>query len=159
MTCRRSRCERGVTLVELLIALTIAVLVLAPLAGMLQTSVTAGAAHAGRARLEQDLRFALDRIAAEVQSAPRKVLSPQQTALADTDNWFPTSRFYVNTAKQLIEVRDGVNNIIAEPVASFSVSARTVGADATIVEARLRLARDADSVQGGIAVRMGGPRK
>lgn len=152
------RRQDGITLVELLMALMIAALVLAPLAAMLQTSVLAGTENAGRAALEQDLRFALERIGSEIRATPRRVLSPQNTALVDSGSWFDKSRFRVNAGQQLIEVRDGLDNVVADSVTAFSISARTVGLDATIVEATLKLERDAETAQGSIAVRMGGPR-
>lgn len=158
MSTQRVRRQHGVTLAELLVALAIAALVLAPLSALLRTSVLAGGAHAGRALLEQDLHFALDRIGNEIRATPRKVLSPQNTALTDSGAWLDKSRFRINASKQLIEVRDGVDNVVAESVAVFGISARSVGLDATIVESTLKLERGADTVQGRIAVRMGGPR-
>lgn len=154
-SCRR---QGGITLVELLIALAICALVIGPLATMLNTSVLAGEQNGKRAQLRQDLRFALERISSAARDTPRKVLTPQATPLVDSGGWFEKSRFRVNANKELIEVRDGVDNVVAESVASFSVSARSVGTDATIVEATLRLAQDAETAQGSIAVRMGGPR-
>lgn len=158
MISRHGRRQHGVTLVELLMALAIAALVLAPLATMLETSVRASTGNAGRAALEQDLRFALDRIGAEVRASARKPLTPQNTALADSGGWFDRSRFRINASNQLIEVRDGIDNVVADSVSAFGISARTVGVDATIIEANLKLERDTDTVQGSIAVRMGGPR-
>jgi len=153
--CRR---QDGITLVELLMALVICALVIGPLAAMLNTSVQAGAQNSKRAQLQQDLRFALERITRAAQDTPRKVLAPQATTLVDSGGWFEKSRFRVNANKELIEVRDGVDNVVAESVASFGVKARSVGTDATIVEATLRLAQDSETAQGSIAVRMGGPR-
>ena len=156
MSCRLR--QHGVSLVGLLAALAITVLVMAPLLTMLDTSAAAGTENDGRARLEQDTRFALDRIGAAVRATPRVVLSPQNTALADSGSWLDKSRFRVNADTQLIEVRDGVDNVVAEAVTEFGISARTVGVDATIIEATLRLERDGDTAQGSIAMRMGGPR-
>ncbi|VXC28465.1 PilW family protein [Massilia sp. 9I] len=159
MTLRRLPRQDGVTLIELLMALVIAALVIGPLAGMLDTSLRAGVQNNSRATLRQDLRFALERISSAARDTPRKVLAPQNTVQADSGPWFDKSRFRVNANKQLIEVRDGVDNVVAESVASFGVSARTVGLDATIIEATLRLEQDAEAAQGSIAIRMGGPSK
>lgn len=152
------RRQGGVTLVELLMALLICGLVLAPLAGMLDSSILAGTRQAGRVALEQDLDFALERIAGAVRATPRKVLSPQDSQLADSGNWFDKSRFRLAADGRLIEARDGVDNVLAESVAAFSVSARSVGSDVTMVEARLRLESAGEAVQGSLALRMGGPR-
>lgn len=158
MSCRAGRRQDGVTLVELLVALAIAALVMAPLLTMLGTSVNAGTENDVRLALEQDARFALERIAAEARATPRKTLSPENTALSDSGGWFDKSRFKINADKQLIEVRDGIDNVIAESVTDFGVSAHSVGIDATIVEATLRLERDAEVAQASIAMRLGGPR-
>ncbi|MCC2954872.1 prepilin-type N-terminal cleavage/methylation domain-containing protein [Massilia sp. IC2-477] len=158
MTRRTRRRQDGITLVELLMALVICALVIGPLTSMLSTSMQAGMQNSSKAVLQQDLRFALARISSAATDTPRKALAPQNTVLSDSGGWFDKSRFRVNAGKQLIEVRDGVDNVLAESVAAFGVSARTVNASATIVEASLRLERDAQSAQGSIAVRMGGPR-
>lgn len=156
MTPRRPQC--GITLVELLVALAIAALVLAPLATMLDANVLAGTRQAGRVALEQDLYFALERVASAARDTPRKVLNPQDTVLADSGAWLDKSRFRINAGGQLIETRDGLDNVLAEPGVTFGIRARSVGDDATIVEATLRLERGAEVVQGSVAVRMGGPR-
>lgn len=158
MTPRLRRRQGGVTLVELLMALAIAALVLAPLAAMLNSSVLAGTGNADRAALEQDLNFALERVAAAARATPRKVLNPQDTMVADSGGWLDGSRFRVNGSGQFIEVRDGVDSVLAGPGVTFGIKARPVGDDATIVEATLRLERGAEVVQGSVAVRMGGPR-
>ena len=84
MSQRFHRPQRGITLVELLMALVICALVIGPLAAMLATSVQAGMQNDSRARLQQDLRFALDRIGSAARETPRKLLSPQNTALSST---------------------------------------------------------------------------
>ncbi|MCC2972864.1 PilW family protein [Massilia sp. IC2-476] len=152
------RRQGGITLVELLVALVICVMVIGPLASMLDTSVLAGSQNGTRAELRQDLRFALERISSAARDTPLKPLAPQNTTLADSGAWFDKSRFRVNANRQLIEVRDGVDNIVAESVANFGLSASRVNSDATIVEATLRLERDTEAAQGSIAVRLGGPR-
>ena len=159
MTQQSCRHQDGITLVELLIALVICALVIGPLATMLNTSVLAGDQNGKRTALRQDLRFALERLSSAARDTPRRVLSPQATTLADSGSWFDRSRFRVNANRQLIEVRDGVENVVAESVASFGVSARTVGLEVTIIEATLRLEQDAEAAQGSIAIRMGGPSK
>jgi prepilin-type N-terminal cleavage/methylation domain-containing protein len=151
--------QEGLTLVELLVALAICALVLGPLASMLDTSMRVGARSAAHATLEQDLDFALERIAGAARATPRKAPGPGDAALVDSGGLLDKSRFRVNANRQLIEVRDGVDNVVAEAVATFGIGARAVAADTTLIEATLRLESGAESVQGSVAVRMGGPRK
>lgn len=152
------RRQGGITLVELLMALVICALVIGPLAAMLDTSVKSGMRTGDRAELQQDLRFALERISSAARETPLKPLAPQNTTLSDSGPWFDESRFRVNANRQLIEVRDGIDNVVAESVSTFGLSARRVNKDATIVEATLRLERNVEAAEGSIAVRLGGPR-
>lgn len=153
---RIEACERGVTLVELLLGLAISAMVMVPVVAMLGTGVAAGAHGATRLTLEQDASFALERIAAQVRATPRKKLDPN-ASVSDSDKWFGPVRFSMK-ADQLIERRGAADHVLADAVRQFSITATAVGDDTTLVEARLDLERGAETASATTVVRMGGPR-
>jgi prepilin-type N-terminal cleavage/methylation domain-containing protein len=145
--------QGGVSLVELLMALAISATLMAPLAVMLNTSVKADADTSSRRPLQQDLNFALERIAAQVRATPRKTLSPNALA-SDSGSWFAAR--YIQQADQLIERLSGTDRVIADGVTTFSITAKAVGADNTLVEATLVLTRGTEAATGTTVLRLGG---
>jgi prepilin-type N-terminal cleavage/methylation domain-containing protein len=69
--------QRGVSLIELLLALAVTAMMMVPVVAMLDTTVDAGAMTSSRRSLEQDASFALDRIATQVRATQRKKLDPK----------------------------------------------------------------------------------
>jgi len=66
---KRLRAQRGLTLAELLLALAITGVLMVPLAAMFQTAANSSVAVRGALDLNNDARFALDRIAVRAQTA------------------------------------------------------------------------------------------
>lgn len=66
---RRPRAQRGLTLIELLLALALTAILMAPLAAMFQGAALTGAATRAALDLNADARFALDRIALRAATA------------------------------------------------------------------------------------------
>lgn len=156
MTQPKHARARGVTLIELLLALAISAMVMVPVVAMINTGVAAGAHTSTRLVLQQDANFALDRIAAQVRATPRRKLDPNAST-SDSDKWFGAVRFS-KRADQLIERRDATDHVLADAVTLFSITAATVGIDSTLVEATLVLERGAETASATTVVRMGGPR-
>lgn len=147
---------RGTTLVELLVALAVAAIVLAPLAGLLRTNAAASSVAADRVLLERDADFALVRIAARARATTPALLAPN----ADTSTsgtWFGTTTFQVSGGK-LVESSGGASNTLADNVTAFSITANTVLTGQQLVLASLSLARGDASTTHSMTVRMGGPR-
>jgi prepilin-type N-terminal cleavage/methylation domain-containing protein len=153
MTCRRKLSQRGISLIELLMALAVTALLMAPVVAMLDTSVDAGAAASNRRVIEQEVNFALERIAAQVRATSRKRLDPN-TLVSDSESWF-AARFF-KQGDQLVEKFGGTDRVIADGVSMFSITAKAVGADNTLVEASLEQKRGADIASGTIVLRLGG---
>lgn len=145
--------QRGVSLIELLLALAVTALMMAPLVAMLDTTVDAGALTGARRSLEQDAGFALDRIAMQVRATPRKRLDPN-ASISDSESWFDAR--YTKRSDQLIEKLGGTERVIADGVSSFSITARAVGTNQTLVETRLELKRGAEAASATTVMRLGG---
>lgn len=153
MTGRNRGYERGVSLVELLLALAVTAMMMVPVVTMLDTTVAAGAFTGTRRTLEQDASFALDRIATQVRATPRKTLAPNASP-SDSETWFAAR--YSQKASQLIERVSGFDYVIADAVSSFSITARAVGTDNTLVETSLVLQRGEEVASATAVVRLGG---
>jgi type II secretory pathway pseudopilin PulG len=145
--------QRGISLVELLMALAVTALLMAPVVAMLDTSVDAGAAASNRRVIDQEVNFALERIATQVRATARKSLA--QNALdSDSGSWFAARFFKQND--QLIEKFSGTDRVIADGVSAFSITAKAVGTDNTLVEATLETKQGNDVAAGTIVLRLGG---
>ncbi len=151
------RFQRGLTLIELLIAVTLAVFILAALNSVTTLGLNAQASGRQANELVYQARFALDRMAAKARSTAPKPL----TALSPgtTGNWFSSvtspAMYCRNSGNQLVEttVTDTgctagaviANNVTAfsaqlpagagpvdDPVATLSLTLQTAGAPATV---------------------------
>lgn len=145
--------EAGVSMVELLLALAITAMLMAPLYAMLDTAVDSGAATGNRRPLQQELNFALERVAAQVRATPRKRLDPN-TLVSDSESWFAYR--YWKQADQLIEKASGTDRVIADGVSAFSITARAVGVDNTLVETTLEVRRGTEVASATTVLRLGG---
>jgi hypothetical protein len=151
-TCRRAH---GIGLVELLLALAVAAIVLAPLAGLLRTSAAASGVAADRVALERDADFALERIAARVRASTPALLAPQP-ASSSSGNWFSVT--FQFSGSTLTESGSGTTRVLAENVSAFSITAPTVLTGQQLVQASLTLTRGDASTTHSATVRMGGLR-
>ena len=124
MANRRS--QRGLTLIELLIAMTLAVFILAALNSVATLGLNAQASGRQANELVYQARFALDRMAAKARSTPPKLLT---TPSPGTGNWFstatPPAMYCRNSGNQLVETVDTDTGctggaVIANNVTAFS---------------------------------------
>jgi len=171
MKCRlhAPRPQRGLSLIELLLGLTITVLVLAPLLPMLETTHAAARITAERQDLERSAGFALARISARVRATKA---SSDLAALPKKD-WFKPVVYLLlecgpaapcqpvdscnpaATACQLVEREGTSDRILAQSVTAFSIEAPAVVAGQPLVEIGLALARGQSSTATSASVRMG----
>jgi prepilin-type N-terminal cleavage/methylation domain-containing protein len=157
MANRRS--QRGLTLIELLIAIVIAVFVLAALNSVVSLGLQAQASGRQTNELVYQARFALDRMAATARGTKPKPLTTPSAGT--TGDWFsvpvppPATMYCLNSANQLVEttVTDTgctagaviANNVTAfsaqlpagagpvdDPVATLSLTLQTPGAPAAL---------------------------
>jgi Tfp pilus assembly protein PilW len=147
--------SRGLSLVELLLALALAAMMLAPLAAMMLNMATASAAAADRTALARDADFALTRIAAAVRATPATLLTPPANGgTDDSNNWFDVEFKWENG--QLMQKHpDGV---LADNVTNFAITAPYVEAGQQLVQVSLTLARNDVAITSGLTLRLGGMR-
>jgi len=152
------RFQRGLTLIELLIAMTVAVFILAALNSVATLGLNAKASGRQANELVYQARFALDRMAAKARSTAPKLLTTPSPGT--TGDWFsvpvpPATMYCLNGNKQLVEttVSDTActgavviaNNVTAfsaqlpagagpvdDPVATLSLTLQTPGAPAAL---------------------------
>jgi len=152
------RFQRGLTLIELLIAMTLAVFILAALNSVATLGLNAQASGRQANELVYQARFALDRMAAKARSTKPKLLTTPSPGT--TGDWFsvpvpPATMYCLNGNKQLVEttVSDTActgavviaNNVTAfsaqllagagpvdDPVATLSLTLQTASAPATV---------------------------
>ena len=154
---RRAHEQRGLTLVELLLGLAIAAVLMIPLAGLFQSA--SGAAVATRAALDlnNDARFALDRIAQRALAAPSV---SSGAPVADPNTWLaPLSYKLVGT--DLVETdatpKSARSSVIAANVTAFRLSTPDVGDGQALLKIELTLGAQGGSVSASRTVRVGAP--
>ena len=105
------RFQRGLTLIELLIAVTLAVVILAALNSVVSLGLNAQASGRQANELVYQARFALDRMAAKARSTAPKLLTTPSSA-GTTGDWFSsTSTLYcLKSGNQLVET-----NLVTDP--------------------------------------------
>ena len=124
MMTRASRpVQRGLTLIELMLALVIGTIVLAALNSVVKMGLDAQGAGRGANELSYQGRFALERMAAKARGAAPILLA--NPAAGTTGTWFAPTMYCVNAASQLIETTTadiGCNGttVIASKVTAFS---------------------------------------
>ncbi len=145
------RFQRGLTLIELLIAMTLAVVILAALNSVVTLGLNAQTSGRQANELVYQARFALDRMAAKARStAPKLLITPSP---GTTGDWFSPTLYCLN-GNQLVETTVSAgctagaviaNNVTAfsaqlpagagpadDPVATFSLTLQAPGAPATV---------------------------
>jgi len=148
------RFQRGLTLIELLIAMTVAVFILAALNSVATLGLNAKASGRQANELVYQARFALDRMAAKARSTAPKLLTTPSPGT--TGDWFSPTLYCLNGGNQLVEtnlVTDPgcaagaviANNVTAfsaqlpagagpvdDPVATLSLTLQVAGAPTTV---------------------------
>lgn len=169
------RPQRGLTLLEMLLALAAGALLLSALMPMLNLSLAAATStvNSDQADLERQATFALDRInrvvrakAPAVLAAPPGLtglfafLNPATQATNTSGTWFAPATFQLSgTVKPftLVEKRDGDStlHVLAESVDSFSIVPLPVIDGRQLVQVDLTLKKNDATVTASSTVRMG----
>lgn len=149
--------QAGLSLFELLLGLAICALVMAPLAGILNTSASAAAISGDRLALEREASFALERIAARVRATKPSVLA-QYSDTSNSGGWFSPYSFVLE-GSSLKEKSPSASRSLSDVVTAFSIVALPVaGGSSQLIQVTLTLARGADTATATSTLRMGGPR-
>ena len=164
---RKHSSQRGLTLIELLMATAIGAIMLAGLNGLVKLGLDAQTAGRGSNELAYQGRFALERITARARATVPKTLTPP--AAGTSGDWFaPTGclgaacvMYCRNAANQLIETtKDDVACNIGTTVLARNVTdfAATLPASAVRPAAvlSLTLADAVNTVTLSSSVRLGG---
>jgi prepilin-type N-terminal cleavage/methylation domain-containing protein len=155
-----ARRQRGLTLIELMLAMTVAALIFAALESVLALGLQAQLSGRQTNETAYQARFALEKIAAKARSVAPKLLLPPLSG--STGNWFTPVLYCLNSNKQLVEtvVSDTAcaqGAVIAhhvsafsaqlpaelgpvdDPVASLTLTLQTSGAPAVTLTTSVRL--------------------
>ena len=160
--------QRGLTLLELLLALALGALLMTAVLPLLNGAMAAATAPSATDQpdLDRQAAFALGRIAQAVRAtAPTTLATP--TTLLDlllstapdtttSGKWFAPSTFQLS-GTTLVEKRDGdsVLHVLADSVTSFRIVALPVTDGRQLVQVDLTLARGDTSSTASSVVRMG----
>lgn len=132
--------QRGLSLVELLLALAIAAAIMFPLVQMQATAASGGAIVRAQLEVEREADFALERIAARVRTTPPAPLAPNATEFGGVS--------FLQVGQQLVERSNGVDRVLAESVTGFRiVSPANIGGQ-PLVQVSLTLARARSATAG-----------
>lgn len=149
LSCTR---QHGLSLVELLLGLAITALVLAPMVPMLETASAAGRISGDQLALEQEARFAIDRITARIRATP-----PAATVSALPADWLKPAIFsFDSTNGTLIEQQGKETWVLAESVKSFNLTAPASAGGQPLIQVSLTLERGNARTSADVIVRMGG---
>jgi len=153
----RPRAQQGLTLAELLLALAITAILMAPLAAMFQSAANSGIMAEAALDLNSDVRFALDRIA---RRAAAVTATGPKFAPANVDAWLAPLSYKVDANRNLVESdatpKAARSSIIASNVTAFQLSAPTV-TNQPLLKIDLTLEAQGGSVTASRTVRLGGP--
>ena len=135
--------QRGLTLVEVLVAMAIAAVVIVPLARAMRDALTAQTVGTEINDVSQQARFAMQRMVAAVQrTAPHTLSAKSATTTAD---WLDVT-FCLNGSGQIIETTSLdllcalSSTVVADRVTTFSVQTYAAGANAqTVIEIQLTI--------------------
>jgi prepilin-type N-terminal cleavage/methylation domain-containing protein len=154
------RFQRGLTLIELMLAITIAAFIFAALDSVVALGLQARASGRQANETAYQARFALETIAAKARSvAPKLLLAPLP---GSTGDWLSPAMYCVNGSNQLVETfvsdtgcAEGAviaHNVIGfsaqlpadagpvdDPVANLTLTLQTSGAPAVTLATSLRL--------------------
>lgn len=163
--------QRGITLLELLLALAAGALLLSAVMPLLTTTMAAATSPAvsDQADLERQAAFATERIARVVRAKAPAVLAtvPGLTGLLAVLNfpaqdpttsgtWFSPSTFKL-TGATLVEQRDGdaTLHVLADSVDTFSITALPVSDGRQLIKVDLTLKKNNVVASASTVVRMG----
>lgn len=134
--------QRGLTLLELLIAAAIAAMILVPLATAMRDALDAQRLATESNDVTQQARFAMQRMVAAVQRTAPHTLSSK--APGTTANWLDSVTYCLNGSGQILETTSLdllcalSSTIIADRVSAFAVQTYNAGPNAaTVIEIQL----------------------
>ena len=143
---RLAHAQSGLTLMELLIALAIAALLVAPLAAAVGNALRAQSVASEANDVAQQARFAMRRMEAAVRNTAPHALAAKA---ADTSgDWLAPVAFCRNNGQKMLRettpsdvaCNSGASSVIADNVSAFSVQSFNAGAGAgQVIELRLVL--------------------
>ncbi len=143
---RRSACwQTGLSLVELLVSVAITAILVAPLALAVRASAGAQASAKAVNDVNQQARFAMQRIAAAIRSTPAATTLGAKAANT-TGAWLAPTVYCLNGSGEVIETSTfdtlcSGSSAIASGVTAFSVQIFNAGAGAApVIEIQLTLA-------------------
>jgi prepilin-type N-terminal cleavage/methylation domain-containing protein len=156
------RLQRGLTLIELMLAITVAALIFAALDSVLALCLQAQVSRRQANETAYQARFALEKIAAKARSVAPKLLVPPLSG--STGSWFSPVLYCLNGSNQLVEtvVSDtgcAEGAVIAHNVTAFSAQlpAAAGPVDDPVASLALTLqANGAPAVTLATSVRLGG---
>ena len=154
----RWRAVCGVTLVEMMVALVLIGLLMAPLAALLANAASSGAVSANQLDLQNQVQFALQRIDRQIQNTPNAAL-PAKSDDETSGTWLPvTYKLLSGSAagtRRLVESNATETYTLAEPVSSFSITSPSVTTGKTLIAVSLTLARANAQANASHVTRMG----
>ena len=132
--------QRGLTLLEMLLALAAGALLLSAALPMLNLTVSAATTAATTDQMDVDRQaaFAIERIATVVRATPPVILAAQDNSSSGA--WFKPSTFRVS-GTQLVEQRDpdSTLHVLADSVTGFSITNLPVSDGRQLVQVSLTL--------------------
>ena len=155
----RLHAQRGLTLVELLLALAITAVLMVPLATVFRTAARSGVAVRAALDLNRDARFALDRIARSAASVTAAPAGPGAD-VADAAAWLAPATYTLDKNHNLVETipapPPGSTTIIASNVTAFALSLPGSGSGWPLLTIALTLEAEGSTVRASRTVRIGG---
>ena len=133
--------QTGMSLVELLVSLPIAVMLLAPLVQLVRSGLDMQRVAAEQQDVAQQARFAMQRMLAAVRATAPKALASKPPGT--TGDWLSPAAFCLNGNAQLIETIPADTScagtrVIGERVTTFAVQTYNAGTRAkTVIEISL----------------------
>ena len=135
---KRPPSQRGLSLVEVLVALAISAAIMVPLVQMQATAAAATAIVRTRLDVEREADFALERIVARVRATPPALLTPN--ASDDTSGTWFAGVVFLRNGEQLVERSNGVDSVLAESVTNFRIISEAGEGTQPLIKISLTLA-------------------
>lgn len=147
--------QKGITLAELLVTVTISILVLAGLTHTLNVALATATASRSHNEVQARIAFALERIARTIEKTPPKELSKKSSPETSAD-WLDPVKYELN-AGSLIETDAAGSRTIADGVTGFSITAPSVAAGRRLIVVQLTVSEGDMQARGDLVQRLGGP--
>lgn len=154
-TPAHNACQRGMTLVEVLVGLAITAVLMRTMTAMLTGATAASSAGAAQLDLQAQAQFVVQRIAAQIGRIPTMPL-PDKTDNTTSAPWnLSASYVWDPVAKTLSEITPTTTHVIADSVSSFAITSPPVTAGQTTVAVSVTLTRGVATAAANASLRMG----